>query len=164
MAKLIRQLKEDHDEIFNLLLRVKILNVDSDYGQKVMLSARDYIMEHLRREDRELYPVLDKAATTDAELKEVLRDHRKELLAVTEEMDEFFEKYSKPTRRPNAPVVPEPRGFIERVLSRLGANGSVGPPPNKEFIDDFEGLYDSLHRRIRDEEAFLYTAYSRLKG
>ena len=72
MGDLIKELRAGHADIFDLLLRVKALGVHTPEGQKTFIAARASLIEHLRQEDEELYPVLLKKAERDALLKEKL--------------------------------------------------------------------------------------------
>jgi len=57
---MIEELKKEHTIILDTLKNIKELNINSKEYQKVLLSARDNILTHIRKEYKELYPVLRK--------------------------------------------------------------------------------------------------------
>ncbi len=62
MSALIDEFKKDHSEIIDTLKEIKELGVLSEEGQAKLISAKESLLEHLRKEDELLYPVLRKEA------------------------------------------------------------------------------------------------------
>ena len=94
MSKLIDELKQQHTEIADTLRKVTSIGVTSERGQKILLAAKSNLLAHLNKEDRELYPVLQKAAESNAKLKVTLELYAKDMDKISKAALEFFEKYS----------------------------------------------------------------------
>ncbi|MCP4265520.1 MAG: hemerythrin domain-containing protein [Candidatus Brocadiaceae bacterium] len=94
MSKLVDDLKQQHKVIADTLSKVKSLGVTSDEGQKTLLAAKNGLLAHLNKEDKELYPVLNKAAESDSGLKNTLDFYAKDMDTISKAALEFFEKYS----------------------------------------------------------------------
>ena len=62
MVKLIEEFKKEHSLIVDTLSKSRKIGVDSRKGQDKILSAKDFILAHLKKEDEKLYPLLRKAA------------------------------------------------------------------------------------------------------
>jgi hemerythrin-like domain-containing protein len=157
MENLVRQLKEEHNDIIDTLMRVKVLKVCSDDGQRVLMNAKDMLLEHLRKEDEDLYPMLRRAAAGDDSLAEKLKEFDDDMAKVSRHAFEFFEKYSADTADVDGPKATP--SFCER-LKKLLRRDEVSP--ESEFLRDFESLYDTLMERVRKEENIIYTAYDRV--
>ncbi|MCP4344460.1 MAG: hemerythrin domain-containing protein [Desulfobacterales bacterium] len=95
MSKLVDELKKEHSVIAEILNKVKSLGIVSKEGQDIFLSAKNRLLEHIRKEDKQLYPVLKKAAESDTDLKQTLDIFAKDMGGISEASSEFFEKYSE---------------------------------------------------------------------
>ncbi len=94
MSKLVDELKKDHSVITETLTNVKELGVTSEEGQKILLAAKSGLLAHLKKEDEHLYPVLNKAAESDVDLKRTLDMFAKDMDEISKGALEFFDKYS----------------------------------------------------------------------
>ncbi len=94
MSKLVDELKRDHSVIAETLNKVKSLGITSEEGQNTLLTAKSGLLAHLRKEDTQLYPVLNNAAESDATLKQTLVMFAKDMEGISKAALEFFEKYS----------------------------------------------------------------------
>ena len=95
MSLLINQLKDDHKQIATLLNEVNQLGISSQKGQEKLISAKNLLIAHLQREDKELYPVLHKLALGNNELKSNIAVFAKDMKAITDVALQFFSKYEK---------------------------------------------------------------------
>ncbi len=129
---LIEALKDEHRRILAVLEEVDGIGAATPEGLRRLLDARALFLDHLRREDRELYPLLAAAARKDARLRLLLEGLAKDLLQVSALVDRFFLENAAGARR--------------------GAAKSAG---------DFGRLAAALGTRIRREESFLYPAFER---
>jgi hemerythrin superfamily protein len=153
MSTLIDRLKHEHAEIIGLLLRVKLLDIRSGEGQKILLESKDRILSHLREEDDELYPFLRKKAMDDKELRTNLDYFEADMERVTKAASQFYSRYSEESLK-KSETSKGIRGFFSRKR-----------PENRvqaHFVQDFERLYRILLDRIHQEENILYTAYEKL--
>lgn len=94
MSALIEELKKEHSEIIATLKEIKELGVLSEEGQAKLKSAKESLLEHLKKEDELLYPVLKKEAEQNEKLKELLDVFAKDMENVSKVVMEFFDKYS----------------------------------------------------------------------
>jgi hypothetical protein len=95
MSALIDEFKKDHSEIIDTLKEIKELGVLSEEGQAKLISAKESLLEHLRKEDELLYPVLRKEAEHNEKLKELLDVFAKDMENVSRVVMDFFDKYSE---------------------------------------------------------------------
>ncbi len=95
MSVLIEELKKDHSEIVAILNEVKELGILSNEGQAKLLSVKESLLAHLRKEDKQLYPVLKKGAEHNKDLKNTLDLFAIDMENVSRVVQEFFDKYSR---------------------------------------------------------------------
>lgn len=95
MNRLVDELKKDHEEIVEVLTKVKKLGISSKDGQDMLLAAKGGLLAHLSKEDKRLYPILRKAAENNQNLKTTLDMFAKDMESVSKAAVEFFEKYEK---------------------------------------------------------------------
>ena len=94
MSKLITDLKEQHSIITENLNKVKELGISTEEGQKKLISVKTVLLDHLKKEDMELYPSMNKLAETDTGLKRTLDFYAKDMDEISQTALGFFEKYS----------------------------------------------------------------------
>ena len=95
MSALIEGFKKDHSEIIDTLKEVKELGILSEEGQAKLRSAKESLLEHIKKEDERLYPVLRKEAEHNKKLKEILDVFTVDMENVSRVVMEFFDKYSE---------------------------------------------------------------------
>lgn len=94
MSALIEEFKKEHSEIMATLKDVKKLGIHSEEGRSKLMSAKKYLLEHLRKENEQLYPVLRKAAKHNKNLRNELDIFAIDPEYVSRVVLEFFDKYS----------------------------------------------------------------------
>jgi len=95
MSNLIEELKEEHVIIVDTLHKAKDLVVTSEEGQSTLHKAKNMFLAHLKKEDEQLYPILEKAAKKNEELKGTLDKFSQDMEVVSKAAIEFFDKYSQ---------------------------------------------------------------------
>lgn len=95
MAKLIEELKKEHTAIVEGLERIRESGISSKEGQQWLLNAKQNLLAHLKKEDDQLYPVLNKAAEKDPALKQTLEFFARDMAETSKTAIDFFDKYSK---------------------------------------------------------------------
>ena len=95
MSALIEGFKKEHSEILAILNEVKELGILSKEGQAKLMSIKASLLEHLKKEDERLYPVLRKEAEHNKKLKELLDVFAVDMENVSRVVMEFFDKYSE---------------------------------------------------------------------
>ncbi len=93
MSKLIKELEKDHLAITAMLSDVRKFGIDSQEGQMKLLLAKNGLLAHLKKEDEQLYPVLNKAASSDGALNLMLITFAQEMAEISKIAMEFFGKY-----------------------------------------------------------------------
>lgn len=134
MARLIDELKRDHAEMEKMLTRAKDPSISHKETHQILLAAQASLLAHLKKEDAQLYPVLNRAAEDDANLKRTVDFYAKDMDLITKEVIAFFNKYNAP----NAPI-------------------------DIEFAKAFGKLYSTISKRQRNEENSLYREFEKLQ-
>jgi len=72
--ELVEELKKGHSLVIETLKQARKLGIDTKEGQNEILSAKDTILGHMKKENEEFYPVLRKAAESNGKLKELIAE------------------------------------------------------------------------------------------
>ena len=94
MSALIEEFKREHAKIIAMLDEVKELGILSKEGQHKLMSIKEHLLTHLKKEDEQLYPVLRKEAERNENLKKELDMFAMDPEYVSRVVSEFFDKYS----------------------------------------------------------------------
>ncbi len=94
MSELIEEFKVEHSKILALLNEVKKLGIHSEEGRSRLISAKEYLLEHLNKENEQLYPVLKKEAEHNKSLQNELDIFAIDPEYLTRVVLEFFDDYS----------------------------------------------------------------------
>ncbi len=94
MSTLIEEFKREHSEILAILNEVKKLDIHSDEGRSKLISAKKHLLEHLNKENKQLYPVLKKEAEHNKNLQDELDIFAIDPEYLTRVVHEFFDDYS----------------------------------------------------------------------
>ncbi|MDR4499408.1 MAG: hemerythrin domain-containing protein [Candidatus Scalindua sp.] len=105
MSTLIAELKKEHSEIATALSEVNEIGISTNEGQEKLMSLKEQILLHLKKEDEQLFPLLRKEAEHNMELKKSLDLYATNLNNVTVDAQKFFDKYYK--KDPNIMFVGE---------------------------------------------------------
>ena len=89
MSTLTEQLKKEHSVIQDLLHDAKEQGITSDEGQSKFKKAKDLLLQHLKKEDDELYPLLTKNGASKA----IADTFSEEMKAISKVANDFFTKY-----------------------------------------------------------------------
>ena len=133
MARLIDELKRDHVAIETMLTKVKDTTISSKEAHKILMTAQASLLAHLKKEDSQLYPVLNKAAQGDANLKRTLDFYAKDMDEITRNAIGFFDKYAP-----------------------------ADAPIDIEFAKALGRLFSTVSRRLRNEEGTLYKEFEKI--
>lgn len=95
MSDLIDKLKKEHNILVEALDSMTRLGVTSKEGQEKLYSAKEALLAHLNLEDKELYPVLRKAAESDDSVRSTLDIFAKDMEEISKTALSFFSKYSQ---------------------------------------------------------------------
>ena len=95
MSALVKEFKREHAEIIAMLNEVKELGILSKEGQAKLMSIKEHLLAHLKKEDVMFYPVIYKEAEDSERLKTTLDLFAMDMDKVSSVVREFFEKYSE---------------------------------------------------------------------
>jgi len=95
MSDLIKELKNEHKIILKVLDEVKTLGIASASGQEKLLSAKDLLIAHMKKEDEQYYPALKRAAENNKDLTILLDYFIKDMEDVSKKAMCLFDKYSQ---------------------------------------------------------------------
>ena len=95
MSDLVDRLKKEHKILVEALDSMTTLGVTSKDGQEKLYAAKEALLAHLSLEDRELYPVLRKAAESDDAVKRTLDVFAKDMEEISNTALSFFAKYAQ---------------------------------------------------------------------
>ncbi|MCP3920995.1 MAG: hemerythrin domain-containing protein [Desulfobacterales bacterium] len=93
MSKLINDLTNEHQTVIGILNEVASLNIASDEAREKLKTVKDALINHIKKEDSQLYPFLNKQAETNTSLKSKLNMFAKDMDSVTKSVFEFFDNY-----------------------------------------------------------------------
>lgn len=93
--QLIAELKREHNAIIAALNEVKRAGIGKKAGQDLLISTKQTILAHLKKEDERVYSLLNSAAVQDADLNETLEFYAASMKDITGTVLEFYEKYSQ---------------------------------------------------------------------
>ena len=93
MSQLVEELKKEHQVLAEKLNDVRQKGLVSEEAKKTLFESKEALLAHLKKEDKEIYPVLKKAAETDDSIKRLLETFAKDMDIVSKTALDFFAKY-----------------------------------------------------------------------
>ena len=93
MTPLVSELKRQHNQIVSMLQEVKTLGIASDEGKKKLISAKNLLISHLKKEDAEFYPELKRMAKGDESVTSMVDFYTKDMESISAKAIEFFNTY-----------------------------------------------------------------------
>ncbi|MCB0278706.1 MAG: hemerythrin domain-containing protein [Calditrichaeota bacterium] len=133
MIPFITNLTEDHHYILSCLNKIKEnkLNFAEKYQQ--LMDTRQFLLEHLTREKKQLYPLLQKEARANNEVATVIYNFQSDIAKFTTDVLRFYDKYD-----------------------------NLNQFDNQEFDRDLIYLQIKLSTRFAKEEKYLFQKYEEL--
>lgn len=113
---MLEEFKKDHSVIVNTLDNIRKFSIRSREGQDELLSAKNSIFNHMKKEDKEFYPILRKAAKHNQRLKIVLDAFDKDMAKISSYTFGFFDGHSSATR---SKFAMELEKFVEILKRRI---------------------------------------------
>jgi hypothetical protein len=134
MLPYVKTWHKEHAQILEALLQVRILDVFRRAGQMKLQELRRILETHLKNEDRDFYPILKRAAETDAGLRRELFLFASDMERISAEIGAFF---CKQKSDPMGKDIPAEFGKISAMIkSRISREENL-------LIKEFEKLADS---------------------
>ncbi|MCC6140560.1 MAG: hemerythrin domain-containing protein [Nitrospira sp.] len=88
-------MKEHHIHLLSILQLAKINGFATLETRELLRSARTTLLDHLRKEDIELYPVLRTAAIKDPAIQDTLETFAKDMAETSQVAVGFFKKWDQ---------------------------------------------------------------------
>lgn len=129
MRRLIDELLSEHKKLFALLDEVR--NISNQNAKEKLIESKNLFLEHLEKEDKELYSKFDEAKSMGINVSENVIQFKTEMTDISKEVINFFNKY---------------KSAIENKI---------------QFASDFGEIYSLLKIRINKEELQLYPIYNK---
>ncbi len=95
MSELIDDLKKEHAEMKESLRELSRMDLSSKAAKKRLMQVRETFIEHIHKEDREIYPRLKQESAGDGQLLSVLTYLEEEIELISKFVFIFFDKFSK---------------------------------------------------------------------
>lgn len=134
MSNLVEELTKEHQEISQLLGRIIELGVASAQAQSLLMAARETLLNHLKKEDELLYPILRAAAQSNEDLQRTLDSFAQDMGEITQFALDYFQRHE--------------------------ADEAQAVQHGDEFMHETGRLLGVLRTRILREETILYPQFS----
>lgn len=134
MSELVSELKQEHKDITAILLELKKIGATSSNGMELLAKSKTLLLNHLSKEDKQLYPPLHEKAKSDFSFKVTLDTFGAEMEKITEFVLNFYKKYTN-----------------QNTINKA------------EFVNDISKFISALKSRIMKEEIAIYKAFEKLK-
>jgi len=105
----------EHVAVLKALAEIPVLGLESDAGQAKLRSLEACLLAHIKSESENLYPVLNRAAQSDPELKRKLDLFSGDMDKITTQAFDFFAKMK------NNPYAPD-RAVSFKLMTALLKN------------------------------------------
>lgn len=92
MAGLIQELKEQHIQLLSILQLAQTNGYATMETRELLRATRTSLLDHLRKEDLELYPVLRTASAKNPTIKETLDTFAQDMAETSKLAISFFKK------------------------------------------------------------------------
>ncbi len=129
---MITILKEEHSKVLDMLKELKGLSPEETARR--LKEIEKALLAHLEKEDRDFYPVLQRASERDQEIRDTLEVFARDMEKISKDIQLFFERYSR-----------------SEAL-------------DIEFMIDLGRVITTLEGRIKKEETILFPLYERIAG
>jgi predicted metalloprotease len=93
MSHLLKELKQEHRQLLEVLDEVKRLGIASAKGRERLLAAKALLLDHIGKKDREFYPSLKAAAEGNDDLKRTLVYFADDREVVSRKVMDVFDRY-----------------------------------------------------------------------
>ena len=95
MSAFIDSLREEHAEIKESLMKISAMDLWSKEARLQLLKIQEVFINHLQKEDDEMYPRLKAASSSDEQLMSILKYMEDEIKLISQFVFIFFDKFSQ---------------------------------------------------------------------
>jgi predicted restriction endonuclease len=97
MPEFIDDLKKEHAEIKDSLQEISEMDLHSKEARSKLMEMKEIFINHIQKEDDEMYPRLKEASSDDEHLMNVLKYFEDEIKLISQFVSIFFNKFSNKT-------------------------------------------------------------------
>lgn len=94
MSDLIDDLEREHEQLLDIFNQVTDTGIGTDEGKRKLNEARDLLIEHIQKEDDELYPTLEQRAENDPDVGQTLNRFKDGMEDISDDAMNFFDTYT----------------------------------------------------------------------
>ncbi len=117
MSDLITGLIQDHNSLKDLLSEVYSYVTSEERKIEFVQKLKAIVVDHIEKEDKELYPFLNKEAETDENLKMKLDSFAKDWEAISEFATNYFGKYCE--NKSDSQFIPDTAKLLSTLRQRM---------------------------------------------
>ncbi|ADD69114.1 hemerythrin HHE cation binding domain protein [Denitrovibrio acetiphilus DSM 12809] len=92
MSDLVKELKNDHEKLLNIMLDAQKLGLATDAGRSKLMEGKMLLTEHLRKEDSRLYPELKKLSAGEAYSSKIVDEFSSEMKGLSATVIDFINR------------------------------------------------------------------------
>ncbi len=97
MSEFIDSLRIEHAAIKESLKKISAMDLSSKEARSELIRIKEVFVEHLQKEDDEMYPLLKRASSSDEQLMSILQYMEEEIKLISKFVFIFFDRYSQKT-------------------------------------------------------------------
>lgn len=94
-GRLVAELQREHQLILHTLIKVSKLGIESPAGRVMFIAFKRQLMAHLKKEDKQVYPLLQETAKHDKTVQHTLNKLNNDMSDIKYFIKKFFIKYDK---------------------------------------------------------------------
>jgi iron-sulfur cluster repair protein YtfE (RIC family) len=95
MGELTDELKSEHKVLLEEFEKIKQLGGYTPEGKSILFNCKNLLLEHLKKEDELLYPVLKQTGVKDNSIMELADSYISEMNSISERAIKFFDVYER---------------------------------------------------------------------
>jgi iron-sulfur cluster repair protein YtfE (RIC family) len=136
-------LRTEHRMIMNLLNKLRSEGMTSADAVNELIAARNLLLQHLRKEDEIIFPVLYKGAEKNREFAGKLEHHDEAMVRITDKVLEYFSTYSDGKNGGN--FTRDTKTVYEMLKTRILNEETI-------LFPEYERLCDGEKKHITNEK------------
>ena len=123
MNALIKELKAEHEQLTMTLQKVKSLGKITPETKNLLSESKQALLDHIKKEDDFLYPIMYKRAEHDPKLAVILKIFGQDLKKLATQVLVFYEKYEQEDHE--ADFSKDFTQFFAALSNRIGNEESI---------------------------------------
>ncbi len=115
---MVHEIKREHSEIIDKLDKIERIGISSKEGEDELLSVKDFILKHMKNEEKRIYPEIREEAKKNKELAGILTKFDKDMDRILQYSLGFFDGYHASKRSNITIAVKEFTEVLRRRILR----------------------------------------------